>query len=265
MSKQITSDSSELMSWRAFGPKELLIIILGVLVIGITASLGFWQLGRAHEKKALHLRMDQREQAAPLRIGRDPVQLSADIWRRAEATGRFAQDLTVYLQNRQQHEQTGFWVMTPLKLAGSDVYVMVLRGWIPRNFQAMDLIAPYKTPQGLTQIDGLIAPPPSEWFSFFADPPNAVIRQNVNLKKFAAFHHIKLLPYVLRQSGDAKDGLGREWPAANTGISTNYGYAAQWFGMSATGVILLLYFVFWRLRKAKARADSAPSQLTRTL
>ncbi|MDD4885544.1 MAG: SURF1 family protein [Thiomonas sp.] len=265
MSKQITSDSTGQIRGRAFGPRELLIIVLGLLVIGVTASLGFWQLGRAHEKKALHLRMDQREQAAPLRVGTDNIQLGPDIWRRVVASGEFAQNLTIYLQNRQQNEHTGFWVMTPLKLSGSNQYVMVLRGWIPRNFQAMDLIAPYKTPQGLTQIAGLVAPPPSKWFSFFSDPPNAVIRQNVNLKKFAEFHHIKLLPYVLRQSGEANDGLGREWPAANTGISTNYGYAAQWFGMSATGAILLIYFVFWRLRKAKVGRGSKMPPAMRTL
>lgn len=265
MSGQITSDSTDRMRDRAFGPKALFIIVLGLLVIGVTASLGFWQLGRAHEKKALHLRMDQREQAAPLRVGMDKIDLGPDKWRRAVASGEFAQNLTIYLQNRQQNEHTGFWVMTPLKLTGSDQYVMVLRGWIPRNFQAMDLIAPYKTPQGLTLIAGLIAPPPSEWFSFFSDPPNAVIRQNVNLKKFADFHHIKLLPYVLRQSGKADDGLGREWPAANTGISTNYGYAAQWFGMSVTGAILLIYFIFWRLRKAKIGEGPMTSPAKRAL
>ena len=104
---------------RAFGPKDLLIIILGLLVIGITTSLGFWQLGRAHEKEALHLRMDQRERASPLQIGTDNIQLQTDIWRRATATGYFAEKLTVYLQNRQQNEQTGFWVMTPLTAPAS--------------------------------------------------------------------------------------------------------------------------------------------------
>lgn len=245
------------MRGRAFGPREFLIVFLGVLVIGITMSLGFWQLDRAHEKQALQARMQQRERAAPLRIGQDAISLDRDVWRRAVASGEFAQNLTIYLQNRQQHEQTGFWVLTPLRLTGRHEYVMVLRGWIPRNFQAMDLIAPYKTPQGLTQIAGLIAPPPSQWFSFFPDPPGATIRQNVNLQKFAQDHHINLLPFVLRQSGHANDGLGRDWPAANTGVGTNYGYAAQWFAMSATAAVLLAYFVFRRLRMS--RHDGAMS------
>lgn len=266
MSEQITSESRVARPMKVFGPREWLIIILGLLVIGLTMSLGFWQLGRAHEKKALHLQMDQRERANPMVIGQADIRLHRDIWRRALAKGIYAKNLTIYLQNRQQNEQTGFWVMTPLKLTGSDRYVMILRGWIPRNFQAMDLIAPYETPQGLTTVDGLIAPPPSEWFSFFSDPPGATVRQNVNLQKYAAYHHITLLPYVLRQSGeDLQDGLGRQWPAANTGISTNYGYAAQWFGMSATGVILLLYFVYRRLRKMKEMSGSTESATPRML
>ncbi|MDY0329427.1 MAG: SURF1 family protein [Thiomonas sp.] len=265
MSEQITSDSGLPMSEKAFGPKELLIVILGLLVIGVTMSLGFWQLGRAHEKEALNLQMDQRERAHPLQIGQSKVQLSEDVWRRAQARGVYATQWTIYLQNRQQNGQTGFWVLTPLKLAGSDTYLMVLRGWLPRNFQAMDLIGPYQTPRGLTVVDGLIAPPPSKWFSFFTEPPGQVIRQNVDLRKYADFHHIQLLPFVLRQSGDLHDGLGRQWPAANTGAGTNYGYAAQWFGMSATGAVLLLYFVYRRLRQAKAGHDAGDAAATRAL
>ena len=253
MFKQITSESNgvePVSPKKAFGPWEILIIGMGVLVIVVTALLGRWQLGRAHEKAALDAAMARSEAAAPLRVGLPGIDLASDKWRRAQARGTFDQRLTVYLQNRQEHEQTGFWVLTPMQLAGTQTYVMVQRGWIPRNFQAMDLIAPYKTPEGLTVVDGLIAPPPSQWFSFFPDPPKAVIRQNIDLPQFASQHHIRLLPYVLRQSGDLGDGLSRDWPAANTGISTNYGYAMQWFAMSAVAGLLLLVFVFRRLRRA---------------
>jgi len=251
MSEQITSVSSAPVSLRAFGAKQWVIIAVGLLVIGVTLALGFWQLGRAHEKQAVHEQMTLRAQAAALQVGRDAIDLATDRWRRAHAVGEFAQKLTIYLQNRQQNEQPGFWVMTPLKLARTDRYVMVLRGWIPRNFQAMDLIAPYQTPKGLTQVDGLIAPPPSKLFSFFSDPPAAKIRQNIDLEQFAKFHHIKLYPYILRQSGRMDDGLGRDWPAPNLGIGTNYGYAAQWFGMSATAAIFLLYYLVRHARKKR--------------
>lgn len=237
---------------KAFGSKEILIVALGALVIVITALLGRWQLGRAHEKAALEAAMADKESAAVLQIGQPGIDLTQDKWRRARVSGTFDVKLTVYLQNRQERDQTGFWVLTPLRIEGSDTYVMVQRGWIPRNFQAMDLIAPYKTPDGLTVVDGLIAPPPSQWFFFFPDPPKAIIRQNIDLAAFARAHHIRLLPYVLRQSGALGDGLSRDWPAANTGISTNYGYAMQWFGMSAVAALLLLTFIYRRMRRTGA-------------
>lgn len=256
MSEQITSDpTAELkpVRVRAFGRKEILIISMGLLVVVVTALLGRWQIGRAHEKAALDAEMARSQAAAPLLVGTPGIDLAKDKWRRAVAVGEFDTGLTVYLQNRQDNDRTGFWVLTPLKLEGSGRYVMVLRGWIPRNFQAMDLIAPYQTPKGLTRVDGLIAPPPTQWFSFFPDPPNAVIRQNIDLAQFAQLHHIDLLPYVLRQEGSLDDGLSRDWPAANTGISTNYGYAAQWFAMSAVAALLLGYFIFRRLHPSDGR------------
>lgn len=254
MKEQITSNSPAGATAAGFGPREILIVVLGLLVMAATAGLGRWQLDRAHQKAALHRELDQREIAAPLQIGRQPVDLRADVWRRAEARGVYAPEMTVYLQNRQQDEETGFWVLTPLKITGSNDYVMVLRGWIPRNFQHMDRIAAYRTPQGSTVVDGLIAPPPSKWFSFFSDPPQAVIRQNINMDQYARFHHIALLPFVLRQSGDLHDGLGRKWPAINVGIATNYGYALQWFAMCATTALLLIYFAFRRLRPVRRAA-----------
>ncbi len=256
MSEQITSAptaDAKAPGAKAFGRKEILIIGMGVLVIVVTALLGRWQIGRAHEKATLDAEMARSQAAVPLVVGAPGIDLAKDKWRRAVAVGEFDTGLTVYLQNRQDNDHTGFWVLTPLKLQGSARYVMVLRGWIPRNFQAMDLIAPYQTPKGLTRVDGLIAPPPTQWFSFFPDPPKAVIRQNIDLDQFARLHHIALLPYVLRQEGKLDDGLSRDWPAANTGISTNYGYAAQWFAMSAVAVLLLGYFIFRRLYPSARR------------
>jgi hypothetical protein len=38
---------------------------------------------------------------------------------------------------------------------------------------------------------------------------------------------------VVEQSGDAGDGLARDWAPADFGADRHYGYAAQWFGLAA--------------------------------
>ena len=51
MDKQITSEFSAAKAEKAFGPKELLIIILGLVVIGVTMSLGSGSLAERTRKK----------------------------------------------------------------------------------------------------------------------------------------------------------------------------------------------------------------------
>jgi cytochrome oxidase assembly protein ShyY1 len=227
--------------------REILALLLGLALVALTARLGVWQLDRAQTKQALAAQIAERGAAPALQQGAAALAFDANVWRQAQVRGEYATAWTVFLQNRQYGEQVGFWVLTPLRIAGTQTYLMVLRGWMPRRFNA-DFEPDLRTPTGMVTARGRIAPPPSQWFAFAKDPPDAVIRQNVQLAQFAALHHIALLPYVIQQLGDAGDGLVRDWPQPDTGMQTNYGYAVQWFAMSALGLGLTLYFLGRRLR-----------------
>ncbi|MDE2123574.1 MAG: SURF1 family protein, partial [Betaproteobacteria bacterium] len=78
--------------------------------------------------------------------------------------------------------------------------------------------------------------------------PGAVIRQNIELAQFAKYHNIKMLPYVIQEMGREKDGLVRSWPQPDVGMDTNYGYAFQWYSMTALGLGLTIYFLGKRVR-----------------
>ncbi len=218
--------------------------------------LGRWQLGRAEYKKALTARIAERMKGSAIIQNAQALDFKSNEWRHVVARGEYAPAWTIYLQNRQHNDQPGFWVVTPLRIDGSKVYVLVMRGWIPRNFDAMDLLPTVITPKGLTQVDGRIAPPPSQMFSFAKDPPAAVIRQNVQLAQFAQYHHIQVLPYVIQEMGNQKDGLVRRWPQPDVGMNTNYGYAFQWYSMTALGLGLTIYFLGKRIReRARVLSD----------
>jgi surfeit locus 1 family protein len=44
------------------------------------------------------------------------------------------------------------------------------------------------------------------------------------------------------QIGAASEGLLREWPAINLGVEKHYGYAVQWFALTALIVGLFVWF-----------------------
>lgn len=228
--------------------REIVTLILALALIVATALLGRWQLHRAEYKKALTARIAERMQAPPIIQAGHALDFKPNEWRHVIARGEYSTGWTIYLQNRQHNDQPGFWVLTPLHITGSQTYVMVMRGWVPRNFDAINLLPKVQTPQGMTQVDGRIAPAPSQWFSFAPDPPGAVIRQNVELAQFAKYHNIKMLPYVIQEMGGEKDGLVRNWPQPDVGMYTNYGYAFQWYAMTALGLGLTIYFLGKRVR-----------------
>jgi surfeit locus 1 family protein len=151
----------------------------------------------------------------------------------------------VYLDNRQIDGKVGFFVLTPLRLQGGDTVILVQRGWAPRNFESREKIPGVETPAGLVQIEGHIALAPSKLFEP-GPSTQQLIRQNLDIEAFRIESGLPLLDVTVRQTGLPSEGLRRDWPAVNFGIDKHYGYAFQWFGLSALVIILYLWFQIFR-------------------
>jgi surfeit locus 1 family protein len=48
------------------------------------------------------------------------------------------------------------------------------------------------------------------------------------------------------------DGLRRDWPVVDAGLGKHYGYAFQWFGLSALFAGLYVWFQLLRPRRPTA-------------
>ena len=221
-----------------------LVTAAAALGFAATLALGFWQLGRGHQRDALEAAITQREALPPVA----PAALLApdaheQLHRRVIVRGTWDAPHTVFLDNRQMRGAPGFYVLTPLKLEGSDRAVLVQRGWAPRNFEHREKLPPVDTPSGTVEVAGRIAPPPARLYEFQADERGA-IRQNLDLASFRAETGLKLLDVSVVQAGPASEGLLREWPRAAAGSERNYGYAVQWWAMSALIAILYVWFQF---------------------
>ncbi|MFC5520350.1 SURF1 family protein [Polaromonas jejuensis] len=224
-------------------PRFWVITLATLLVAGATFSLGQWQLRRAAQKQALQAAIESRNMLPAL----DGKALAAiediakELHRRVSVQGVWQPAQTIYLDNRPMDGRSGFWVLTPLSLQGSQQVVLVQRGWAPRNFSDRTRLPDVATPTGVVTVEGRIAPAPSKLYEFKGEDSGR-IRQNLDLNAFRAETGLPLLNGSLLQTGAPSDGLLRDWPAPNLGVEKHYGYAFQWFGMC--GLVLILYVWF---------------------
>jgi surfeit locus 1 family protein len=239
--------------------------LLILLVMAVTIRLGFWQRDRAHQKEALQAQIERYEAAAPQTVGATFLPLGAIEFHRVRATGTFMPDLVVYLDNRPYNDQPGFYVVMPLKLQGGG-YVLVNRGWLPRNMADRTAIAPYDTPAGPVTVEGIARADASRAYELGAGGSAAhqKIRQNLGVASYAAETGLPLQPFVIQQSGfapGAQDGLVRDWPAPTMGVERNYGYMFQWWGMAAAALGFGLYAA--RRAATKERSQLGAGQTTK--
>ena len=226
--------------------RRALVWAVALAAMALTASLGRWQLSRAAEKEALQAAVAER-QRLPALDGASLAQALSDdqarelLHRAITLRGQWLADRTVFLDNRPMARQTGFYVLTPLRLTGSDRVVLVQRGWAPRHQVDRSLLPPVQTPTGAVQVSGRIAAHLPRVYQLGQEQGGA-IRQNLDLDAWRAETGLPLAPVLVVQTGAASDGLQRDWPEAASGVEKHYGYAFQWFGLCTLIGLLLLWF-----------------------
>jgi len=220
-----------------------LVTLAAILMAVLTLSLGQWQLRRAAQKEALQAVVERQKLLPAI----DSLALSATkniadvMHRQALLQGVWQDAHTVYLDNRPMSGKSGFWVFTPLALEGGPRWVLVQRGWVPRDFNDRSRLPAVSTPQGLVTVSGRMAPPPSKLYEFDGVQTGR-IRQNLDIAAFSAEVGQPLLPASLLQTDAASEGLLRDWVAPATGIDKHHGYAFQWFALCALIVSLYVWF-----------------------
>ncbi|MFG6440690.1 SURF1 family protein [Roseateles sp. LKC17W] len=226
--------------------RRWLVLIATLLAVALTARLGAWQLDRASHKLALQAAVDAEAARPPLRnadLG------DAAVHRGVVLRGTWVTERTVWLDNRPMDSRAGFYVVTPLRLAGRADAVLVQRGWAPRDPTDRSRVPPLATPPGEVEITGRLAAAPSRLYEL-GQGAAGVIRQNLDPAAFAAESGLVLLPLTVVQTAPAgaDDGLLRHWPAPDLGLHKHYGYAFQWFALCALIVGLYVWFQLLRPR-----------------
>lgn len=246
------------------------LLLLGLAVM-VLVSLGQWQLRRSDERRAILAAIEAGRKQAPLVLTPSTPPADMTAWRVAEASGTWLPQFSVLLDNRNHDGRPGYWLATPLLLdAATQRAVLVLRGWLPRVIQGQGEPQLPVTPEGVQRVQGELSVRVPRMFELWSlggadastlpaalPAANGTVPQvqNLPLDAYARATGLNLLPTVLSQSGQADDGLVRDWPQPSVDFQQNTSYAVQWFAFGAIAAIAWLVVLGGAIRRARQRVD----------
>lgn len=226
-----------------------LIAVCVVLTVALLINLGFWQLGRAQDKRELQQAMLQRQSEPPVPL----VELQPRVAPLSEEQVNTLENLSVIAQGRYWNDASfvvafqffqgapGFELITPFEIENTGEFVLVSRGWVSPGPGAdgMPYVVPIEGPQTLrgqlhipaplaarTQVEG------EDWPLRF---------RSLDIERAAELMERPLLPWAVRLGVNETGVFARHWPAVTVNTRTHIQYALQWFGMAL--LVLVVSFL----------------------
>lgn len=240
-----------------FRPSVWSTLLLAVLV-PVFLSLADWQWQKAERKSAGQA---QREagSAGPLFVLPATPLADVESWRhrRVVLRGEFVAGGQILLDNQVQQGQPGLHVLTPLRIEGSALHVLVDRGWIPLPLDRSRMPAP-AVPAGLVELSGSVHLPATKVFRLApesAGDARDALWQAIDLERYSRVTRLPLQPVVVRLDAEASHGFRRDWPRLDERHERHRSYALQWLGFALTSVGIWLWFALHRAPAAGARKD----------
>lgn len=224
-----------------------------MLLIPLFISAGSWQWNKAALKAERQQQLDSRGAQSALAIPATLADPEILNYRKVVVQGRYEPEFQILIDNRTHNGQAGYHVVTPLRIEGSNIRLLVNRGWIPAPGDRQQTPS-IETPAGIVQLGGMAVVPPARFFSLgsgsrSADPGWQTIWQNLDLERYGKTVAFPIQPVVLQldppgTAAEADGGFVREWRRPDERRFVNVGYALQWWAFAATTFALWLVLSF---------------------
>lgn len=222
-------------------PSALLPPLAGIVLVALFATLGFWQLDRAEEKRQISSAFDAEGGYAAL-----TADAEYEMYQRISAYGRYLDDRQFLLENIVQDGQVGYYVITPFEYAADKPLLIVNRGWIPKDREGSDTPV-IDVPDADRTIRGRVGQlprvgiRPGPAFDDAAEWPRRAVWPE--LDELAAELGRQVRPFVLLADPVSSPGFVRRWQPQQIGPMRHVGYAVQWFALAlaviVTGIVLV--------------------------
>ena len=165
---------------------------------------------------------------------------------------------TILLDNRVHEGRVGYFVITPIRIAGTQTRVLINRGWIPLGQNRKNLpVLP--TTSKVVKVTGIATVPGKR---FILRRPEEIIEggwptlwQTMDIKRFRDAVSYPVQPVVvLLDSRSKAGGFKRNWRRLDRIVSIHQGYAATWYTMALT-VIVGYFLMAWRIARREDDAE----------
>ncbi|WP_349572275.1 SURF1 family protein [Azotobacter salinestris] len=242
------------LPWRRFRPgwaPSLLVALLLPVLIG----LGFWQLSRAEDKRALLDQFEARRQAEPLAL-MELEAAGAPAWQRVRLHGRLDPQHSLLLDSRTRAGRPGVELLQPFR-DDSGRWLLVNRGWLPWPDRRVP--PAFSTPDEPLTLTAWIYRSPGNPFLPEGNAGDTWPRLVNRVDAAALWHELGRdgLPVELRlEAGPAAYAV--DWPLLAMAPEKHLGYAVQWFALAAALLVLFVYLGIHRARETSHALTHRP-------
>ena len=242
---------------RLFRRPWIFVSIFVIIAAAVMIRLGIWQLDRLAGRRAFNEQVLSQIDQPPLPLTDGVVSGDMEVleFRTVQIEGEYDLANTLVLGNQVWNEQIGVHLLTPLKIAGSEIVILVDRGWIPfEDWENGDLKAYDEV--GSVNVEGMLRITQTKLG--LRDCLDETVGEApfqvwcLALDGIAGYLPYDLLSVYLIQApeGDQTAAPYRAIPQIEITEGPHLGYAVQWLTFAA---ILLIGYPFFVRREVQAR------------
>lgn len=221
-----------------------------MICIPLFIKLGLWQYNKAELRKEIKSSYNASLDQDALVLPDNLTDVDAWKYKKVKVKGQYETKYQILLDNQVEENVAGFHVITPLRLDGSNDYVLINRGWVAGGANHTD-IPTINTPDYSLEIIGFVWVPSKKIFSLESDNEKSswkTVWQHMDMERYQKSIPIHILPLVIKlDSKSNAGGFVRKWQLPASKIATNMGYAYQWFGFTIASILI---FLFTSIKKA---------------
>jgi surfeit locus 1 family protein len=226
------------------------LIVLAVIIAAFFARLGFWQLSRLGERRALNAQLASRAVSPTVPIAGLPSDTAKAHYRRVSVDGSYDYSNEIVLTLRSRDGSPGVNIVTPLQRPGKDTAVLVVRGWVyAPDGMTVDLSRWRERSEAAGNGFVETYPPPRGGRNSSPTHPNAY--RWLDRAELEKRFRYPLAPfYVVLTAGPDSESVSPSLPSPDSAITApprlsvpsmdegpHKNYAIQWFSFAAISII----------------------------